>query len=144
MFNVFWIIFNSDNNIFITLFLSEKSVLLFTEFIILSNDPKIIKDLYYKPNIIDALQFSYKKTIHTINISALINNDNNILLNKCFLIKEITNMFFIKNRKELEECINIIYKKSYNLSDKFFILFHELNKFENNSKNFIKNLKNIL
>ena len=64
IFNIFWIVYNYSNNIFITLFLAEKSILLFTEFIILSNDTKIVKDLYYKPNIIDALNFSYKKTIY--------------------------------------------------------------------------------
>ena len=146
MFNVFWIIFNSENNIFITLFLSEKSILLFSEFILLLNDPKIIKDLYYKPNIIDALHFSYKKTIHSVNISSLLKNHHiDILTNTCFIIKEITNLYYIQNRIILEKCINLILEMFNKFNNKnCFIFINKLYKLENNPNKLLINLKNIL
>ena len=63
MFNVFWIILNYTNNITLTVFLAERSILLFSEFIILSRDPSINKDLCYIPNLSDAINFAYKKTV---------------------------------------------------------------------------------
>ena len=93
IFNIFWIVYNYSNNIFITLFLAEKSILLFTEFIILSNDTKIVKDLYYKPNIIDALNFSYKKTIYSIMISSLNTKFNKTVIN-CNNFFMIFNLLF--------------------------------------------------
>ena len=62
MFNVFWTILLYSNNMTLTIFLAERSVLLFTEFILMAYNPFINKDLFYTPNIIDAINFSYKKT----------------------------------------------------------------------------------
>ena len=65
MFNVFWILLTYTNNLTLSIFLSERSILLFTEFVILSSDPKVNKDLSYIPNIIDSselLLFINKKS----------------------------------------------------------------------------------
>ena len=51
MFNVFWILLLYTNNLTLSIFLSERSILLFTEFVVLSTDPKVNKDLSYIPNI---------------------------------------------------------------------------------------------
>ena len=69
MFNVFWILLIYSNNLTLSIFLSERAILLFTEFVLLSSDPKVNKDLSYVPNIIDAMNFSYKKTIGPIIIN---------------------------------------------------------------------------
>ena len=61
LFNVFICLLNYTNNLTLSIFLAERSVLLFTEFIILSRDPEINKDLYYIPTITDAVNFSYTK-----------------------------------------------------------------------------------
>ena len=73
--NVFWILMLYSNNIKLTIFLSERSVLLFTEFILMSREAHIDKELYFKPTIIDAITFSYKKTIGPINISSIKNHN---------------------------------------------------------------------
>ena len=69
MFNVFWIVLNS-NNLKLTIFFAERSILLFIEFILLSNDPKI-RELCYIPNIADALSFSYKKTVGSLTLESV-------------------------------------------------------------------------
>jgi hypothetical protein len=64
--HVFFILLSYTNNLKLTIFLSERAVLLFTEFIIMSNDNKFTKDLCYFPNINDAIMFAYKKTIGSL------------------------------------------------------------------------------
>ena len=96
MFNVFWIILNYSNNLSLTIFLAERSILLFSEFIILSRDPSINKDLCYIPNLSDAINFAYKKTVGPIEIKSLSIDKNNNIKNTCFLIKEIIQTFYLK------------------------------------------------
>jgi len=96
MFNVFWIILNYSNNLSLTIFLAERSILLFSEFIILSRDPSINKDLCYIPNLSDAINFAYKKTVGPIEIKTLSSDKNNNIKNTCFLIKEIIQTFYLK------------------------------------------------
>ena len=89
LFNVFIILLNYTNNLTLAIFLSERSVLLYTEFIILSRDPEINKDLYYIPTITDAINFSYKKTIGPLNVETLNFFKDNKIKNSCILLKEI-------------------------------------------------------
>ncbi len=96
MFNVFWIILNYTNNLTLTIFLAERSILLFSEFIILSRDPSINKDLCYIPNLSDAINFAYKKTVGPIEIKSLSIDKNNNIKNTCFLMKEIIQSFYLK------------------------------------------------
>ena len=51
-----------SNNIKLTMFFSERAVLLYTEFIIMSRNPILNNDFKFTPSINDALQFVYKKT----------------------------------------------------------------------------------
>jgi len=130
MFNVFWILLNYTNNLTLTIFLSERAVLLFSEFIILSKDPKINKDLCYVPNLSDAINFAYKKTIGPIEISNLSIDKNNSIKNCCFLIKEIIQTLYIKNnnisiyKNEIISICDDIYKLHKLLEDdKIFFVF---------------------
>lgn len=66
--HVFWIIYSYSFNIKLTMFLSERCILLFTEFILMSKNPILNNDLNFIPNINDALQFSIKKTIGPLKI----------------------------------------------------------------------------
>ena len=79
--NVFWILMTYSNNIKLTIFLSERSILLFTEFILMSRESHIDKDLYFKPTVIDAVSFSYKKTIGPIVFNNIKNKNYNKLNN---------------------------------------------------------------
>ena len=62
LFHVFIILLNYSNNITLTIFLSERAILLYTEFILMAKNPNINKELYYIPNLTDAMNFAYKKT----------------------------------------------------------------------------------
>ena len=82
IFNIFFIIIFYSNNIKLTIFLVERSILLYTEFIIMSQDKKIIDDICFTPNITDAISFSYKKTIVPLNINKL----NIVLISKSYIV----------------------------------------------------------
>jgi hypothetical protein len=68
LWHVFWIIYAFSFNIKLTVFLSERCILLFTEFIIMSRNPLLSCDLNFIPNINDAMQFSLKKTIENLTM----------------------------------------------------------------------------
>ena len=61
--HVFWTLYSYSLNIKLSMFLTERAVLLFTEFIIMSKNPMLNKEFRFMPNICDALAFSIKKTI---------------------------------------------------------------------------------
>ena len=141
MFNVFWIILNYSNNLTLTIFLSERSILLYSEFIILSRDPTINKDLCYIQNLSDAINFAYKKTIGPIEISDLSINKNNNIKNTCFLIKEIIQTIYLKYndinlyKTDIENICEVILQLQLLLGDeKFFskLLKNVINYINNN------------
>jgi hypothetical protein len=86
LFHVFWVLLNYTNNLTVTIFLSERAILLFTEFILMASNPNINKELYYVPNLTDAMNFSYKKTIGPINLDGL-NTKHNFKHNSIILFK---------------------------------------------------------
>ena len=94
IYNVFFILIFYTNNIKLTNFLIERSILLYSEFIIMSQDKNIIDEICFIPNITDALSFSYKKTIGPIPI-----NNINIKFINVFLtdITLIMKNIFISN-----------------------------------------------
>lgn len=149
LFNVFIILLNYTNNLTLAIFLSERSVLLYTEFIILSRDPEINKDLYYIPTITDAINFSYKKTIGPLNVETLNFFKDNKIKNSCILLKEIVQNLCEQNicNNEFEEvCLDFysrIIKIHKYLDDK--ILNNILDKIKNlnetNNKGTIKKIK---
>lgn len=89
MFNVFWIVLNYSNNLKLTIFFAERSILLFIEFILLSNDPKINRELCYVPNIADALSFSYKKTVGSLTLESVCSYGRHLYLYNTTLIIKI-------------------------------------------------------
>ena len=68
-YHVFWTLFSYTFNIKLTMFMSERAILLFTEFIIMSRNPILNQEMNFVPNISDAVLFSYKKTIGPIKVS---------------------------------------------------------------------------
>jgi len=91
---IFFILIFYTNNIRLTIFLLERSILFYTEFIIMSQDKKLIDQICFVPNINDALFFTYKKTIGPLEISNM---------------KVKTDQIFIR---EICKSINLIYKDS--------------------------------
>ena len=95
--HVFFVLLSYTNNLKLTIFLAERAVLLFTEFVIMSKESDITEDLNYKPDNKDAMLFSYKKTIGPIKLNEIENNStmNNIKFT-CNLIRQLYIDFFKK------------------------------------------------
>ena len=92
-YNIFWMLIMHTNNIKLTIFFSVWAVLLFTEFVIMSREAHLDKEIYFNPTLIDAVTFAYKKTIGPIKLNNVNNNPN------------INNIIKIKNASKI---INII------------------------------------
>ena len=129
IFNVFWIVYDSSQNIFMSLFFLEKSVLLFTEFIIISNHSGIIENVTYKPTIQDAVNFSYKKTIDTISVGSHFKKSVIYdIIRPCFFFKEVIKLIYINpdnfnTRKD--KLIEVLNTKYYTFESKRGWLFYK-------------------
>lgn len=120
VFHVYWSLLSYTNNIRLTIFLSERAVLLFTEFITMSRNPMLNKELKFVPNINDALIFAYKKTIGPlkVNKNKIINNDMlNIARNSSLDIKLILQeiIYHLNENKDnvISEDINLNKEKYF-------------------------------
>jgi hypothetical protein len=138
IFNIFFIIIFYSNNIKLTIFMVERSILLYTEFIIMSQDKKIIDDICFIPNITDAISFSYKKTIGPLNINKLnIKYNYSYIKDISLIIKNILLKYYTtkNNIKNIDDYLNNLELELYNL-------FNKLNK--TNHIFLIKYINNIL
>ena len=61
--NLYFILIFHSNNIKLTIFLIERAMLLYNEFIIMSNDNSIINDICFTPNINDEFYLFIKKQL---------------------------------------------------------------------------------
>jgi hypothetical protein len=88
--HVFFVLLSYTNNLKLTIFLAERAILLYTEFIIMSNDKQVMKDVCYHPAITDPILFAYKKTIGPIPVNIQENTPEfNLLKSASLLIREI-------------------------------------------------------
>ena len=132
---IFFILIFYTNNIRLTIFLLERSILFYTEFIIMSQDKKLIDQICFVPNINDALFFTYKKTIGPLEIC------NMKVKNEQIFIREIC------------KSINLIYKDSININNNInnlntiqkeisidlYTLFNKINNLEFNNIHYLIN-----
>jgi hypothetical protein len=130
MYHVFWILINYTNNLSPTIYLSERAVLLYSEFIIMSNNPDVNKDLFYIPSSTDAINFAYKKTIGPLKIGNISNTkySNNLLLLLKLITKNIyTNLNSIDNFEDIVNKISSNLLKNHNLynNNKYYNLLFE-------------------
>ena len=120
-YHVFFVCLSHTNNLTFTIFLTERAILLYTEFIIMSRDNNIIKDLQYYPSISDAILFSYKKTIGTININFKNNIDS--LKTCCLILRTIYIGYYLNNtvlvHQELKDINSLFSDKLYNYINKY-------------------------
>jgi hypothetical protein len=128
--NIFFIILSYSNNSKLTMFLSERAIILFIEYINLSNDLNYYDDI----NLLDVKLFIYKKTIGPLKLK----NKNKI--DKDFYYLSSLYKDFIINNFRLcisnslnSEKINVILGDIYKVSGKLFYQFYldkSLNKLE--------------
>ena len=64
--NLFWILFHYSSNLQLTLFLTERGRLLYTEFLSMSRSHQLMKQLNTYPSIHDGFQFAIKKSIGSL------------------------------------------------------------------------------
>ena len=99
IYHIYWFLIVYANNLKLSIFLTERAILLYTEFIIMSRDPSVNKELYFTPTISDAVSFAYKKTIGPIKISAFIDSKSfkiSGIKNATSIIKHILQECFLK------------------------------------------------
>ena len=149
MYHVFWIIINYSKNLSTTIFLSERSILLFNEFILMSNNPSINKDLYFTPNITDAINFAYKKTIGPI---CLKNMPKSKLSNNCLILLKNMALCVYQRLDDIEfnEYFNIYFKcieltiiknqKIINNNKYYYLIYEKMIDIFSNESNIIEAL----
>ena len=142
IYNIFFILIFYSNNIKLTIFLVERAIMLYSEFIIMSQDKKIIDDICFIPNINDAVSFSYKKTIGPLNINKLnIKQEQSCIKDMSLVLKDIIIHHYIEFKDnfniKLEELpINKLEEKIYEVFNKYDVNRHiELIKYFNNILN---------
>ena len=128
LFHVFWILISYTNNIRLTIFLSERAILLFTEFVIMAKEPSIKDDLCYIPNVLDAVAFAYKKTIGPLIISDLSTSNLRELAfvkDSCSILKSLYQDAYLSYVKK--DNINISLPKYLDLiNNNFRLLFYKI------------------
>lgn len=126
---IFFILIFYTNNIRLTIFLLERSILFYTEFIIMSQDKKLIDQICFVPNINDALFFTYKKTVGPLEICNLkIKKEQEFIRDMCKSINIIYKDAIIHDKESnniLTNNINLIQKE---ISIELFKLFSIKNK----------------
>ena len=110
IYHIYYILIVYSNNIKLTIFLLERAILLYTEFIIMSQDKNMVEEIYFVPNINDAISFSFKKTIGAIKLNDIDTNSKNIQ--------------FIKNICRLLRNLYKLYYKSDNVTDNILFSFN--------------------
>ena len=151
IYNIFFILIFYSNNIKLTIFLVERAIMLYSEFIIMSQDKNIIDELCFIPNITDAISFSYKKTIGPLNINKLnIKYDQLCIKEMAFLIKNIITSYYLETHNNLNNTLfdnlnnleNTLFDNLNNLENTLYELF---NKLDNTNQMFIiKFINNLL
>jgi hypothetical protein len=74
--NLFWILFNCSSNLQLTLFLTERGRLLYSEFLSMSRTHALMQNVDVYPTIQDGFQFAIKKSIGTLTCSISENNND--------------------------------------------------------------------
>lgn len=97
--NVFWIIYNYSSNIQLTLFLTERGRLLYTEFLHMSRTHQLMKELNSFPSIHDGFQFAIKKSIGALTCK---DKAENTMFQRVSVYRAVyRNMFQVLNTKYL-------------------------------------------
>lgn len=130
---IFIIMLSYTKNIKLTMFFTERAILLYTEFIVMSRNPILNNDLNFTPNINDALQFVYKKTIGPIKINQLNNNSQLYILKQSGLdIKNILLKLQKYNiyKDEIYTEYSILYEDIISFLSNQLIIIYQLDNFK--------------
>lgn len=130
--HIFWILTSYTFNLQPTVFLVDRAILLYIQFIVMSRNPDMNTDQCYMPNINDAITFTYRKSIGPISIANIeIHKPLESIRNSSYMVKMIIQNVFIflvnPTEKKKREYIDIDenYEKIY-LSHVMDLLFNFL------------------
>jgi hypothetical protein len=94
--HIFWILTSYTFNLQPTVFLVDRAILLYIQFIVMSRNPEMNNDPCYLPNISDALTFTYRKSIGPISAVNLENQPQlEKIRNSSYMVKMIIQNIFI-------------------------------------------------
>jgi len=114
--NIFWIIFNYSKNIKLTMFMSERVILLYNEYLNIS-----ITYGNENVNIVDVKTFIINKTIGALKIHNTKHNDKFNIQNVCIQMENFLTNFFINiNDKEdtiLDDIIMVVSQYIFKLNN---------------------------
>lgn len=79
--NLFWFIYNYSFNLQLTLFLTERGKLLFTEFLVMSRTHQLMKQIEKYPTVQDAFHFSIKRSIGSLSCTGKAKKNANYITN---------------------------------------------------------------
>ena len=102
--NLFWILFLYSKNLKLTMFLCDRAILLFNEYILMTNSNIITDTNKNNVQLIDVKTFVYKKTIGPLIINNLNFKNHTCLIKTCYLFKNLYSSFiiyFIKNNDDV-------------------------------------------
>ena len=147
IYNIFFILIFYTNNIKLTIFLVERSILLYSEFIIMSQDKSVIDEICFVPNITDAISFSYKKTIGPLKISNLNIKYDISNINEIFIITKQILISDYLNNKETNDftTIELLLSKIFKLIEKqhYVLVYKHVNNLLHNNKNIVDELHDL-
>ena len=118
--NLFWFLITYTNNLKLTMFLSERAVLLFNEYIVMTKNTVIGNNNYNSVNLTEIKNFVYKKTVGPIQIGHL-SNSNQVpvnLISGCNVLYQIYVEILIRLTKHNDDQYNLV-KIEKQLSDIF-------------------------
>ena len=105
--NIFWLVLSYTSNLKLTIFLAERSILLFSEFLLLAKNQNISRQILFTPNMNDVIEFVFQRTIGDLKI----NNNNHInITNAGLSVKIIFERCFIEmfNKKDPSSAFDFI------------------------------------
>ena len=93
--NLFWILFLYSKNLKLTMFLCDRAILLFNEYILMTNTNIVANSNKENIQLIDVKSFVYKKTIGPLVINTLNFAECPILIESCNIFKKLYAIFII-------------------------------------------------
>ena len=125
IYNIYFIIILYSNNIKLTIFLVERSLLLYSEFIIMAQDKNIIDEICFIPNITDAVSFSYKKTIGPLKLNKINIKNCNFIKDISLIMKNIIIYAYSTNKNDLSLYLT---ETNSTIENILYSLFNKLDK----------------
>ena len=101
---IYWHILSYTNNLILTLFLSERAIQLFTEFLLLTKNPSINRQFLFLPNLNDAISFVFERTIGDLINNTTYCKDLKYTRNASQTIKHILDYCFIETYNKKDIC----------------------------------------